>query len=93
MPRSKGRSGRPWQRLRRQVITESTHCHLCSQPLRPEITDPHHPMATVVDHVVSLIEGGHPTDRANLAAAHRRCNQYKELRRRTQRDLNVSREW
>jgi 5-methylcytosine-specific restriction endonuclease McrA len=50
-------------------------------------------MATVVDHIVSLIEGGHPTDRANLAAAHRRCNHDKENTRRKQRSLNASRDW
>jgi 5-methylcytosine-specific restriction endonuclease McrA len=92
MARSKGRAGRPWQRLRRQVIAESTHCHLCLEPLHPGLHW-RHPKATVVDHIVSLIEGGHPTDRANLAAAHRRCNHDKENKRRKQRSLNASRDW
>jgi 5-methylcytosine-specific restriction endonuclease McrA len=92
MARSKGRSGRPWQRLRRQVLAESTHCARCGQPLRPELPW-RHPYSSTVDHIVSLCEGGHPTDRANLAAMHRTCNVRKENARRKARALGTSRDW
>jgi 5-methylcytosine-specific restriction endonuclease McrA len=87
-----GRTGWAWRKLRAQVIAESSHCHLCGGPLYPDIPNPQR-MATVVDHLVSLIEGGAPMERANLAAAHRICNQRKEAARRRQRRLNASRDW
>lgn len=87
-----GRTGWAWRKLRRQIIDASVDCHLCGQPLRPDLVHPN-PMATVVDHIVALVEGGSPTDRANLAAAHRRCNHNKEVSRRRQRKLNASRDW
>lgn len=92
MARSKGRTGRPWQRLRAQVIAESTHCGRCGQPLRPELRWPHL-MSSTAGHIVPLCEGGHPTDRANLQAEHLDCNLKAEIERRRQRKLNASRDW
>ena len=93
MARSKGRSGRPWQRLRAQVLAESTHCARCGLVLRPDLASPHRYSSTV-DHVVALVDGGHPTDRANLVAMHRTCNVRKENERRKQaRSARASREW
>ena len=91
-PSTAGRTGWAWRKLRAQVIAEATTCHLCGEPLHPDIPNPHR-LATVVDHIVSLIEGGQPMERANLAAAHRICNARKEAQRRRQRRLNVSRDW
>lgn len=92
MPRSKGRAGRPWQRLRAQVIAESTHCGECRRPLCPHLRWPALQSSTA-GHIIALIDGGHPTDRANLQAEHLTCNIRKENERRKQRALNVSREW
>lgn len=92
MPRSKGRTGRPWERLRAQVLAEETHCINCSRPLRPDLRSPH-PHSSTVEHIVSLCEGGHPTDRANLAASHRTCNVRKENARRKASALGASRDW
>jgi 5-methylcytosine-specific restriction endonuclease McrA len=91
-----GRSGRPWRRIRQAIVDAAVDCAWCHGPLRPDITDPNHPMYTVVDHVVALVEGGQPTDRANLAAMHRACNQAKDNQRRRRvgrGSLNVSRDW
>jgi 5-methylcytosine-specific restriction endonuclease McrA len=74
------------------VLTESTHCARCRLPLHPQLVDPH-PLSSTVDHVIALVEGGHPTDRANLLAMHRKCNLDKEEARRKQRALNASRDW
>jgi hypothetical protein len=92
MARSKGRSGRPWQRLRRQVIAESTHCGRCGQWLDKTLRWPDL-MSPTAGHIVPLCEGGHPTDRANLQGEHLTCNVQAENDRRKQRSLNVSRDW
>lgn len=92
MARSKGRSGRPWQRLRARVIAESTHCGRCGEPLRPWLRWPEL-MSSTAGHIVPLIDGGHPTDRANLQAEHLTCNVRAENERRKQRALNASRDW
>lgn len=92
MARSKGRAGRPWQRLRHQILAASTHCARCGQPLRPWLDWPAL-MSSTVGHIVALCEGGHPTDRANLQAEHLTCNVQAENERRKQRALNASRDW
>lgn len=79
MPRSKGRTGRPWRRIRAQVLAESALCWLCGHPLNKTLPRDH-PLAAVVDHVIPLSKGGDPLDRANLRAAHRRCNATKGAR-------------
>lgn len=75
MPRSKGRTGRPWRRIRAQVLAESQLCWICG-----------HGAADTVDHVIPLSKGGDPLDPANLRPAHgvngcpvcrRKCNSSK----------------
>lgn len=96
MAASSGRRGRPWARIRKQVLTEAGGiCYLCG-----------HPGAGDVDHRISLAQwramGGHPEDPANLGAAHgalsrcstcgRCCNQAKGNREHTVRPV-ASRAW
>jgi 5-methylcytosine-specific restriction endonuclease McrA len=62
-----GRKGRPWRRLRAEVLASSDVCWLCGLP-----------GANTVDHVLPLSqfpELAH--DRSNLAPAHHRCNSSK----------------
>jgi 5-methylcytosine-specific restriction endonuclease McrA len=92
VPRSPGRTGRPWLRLAAQVLTEDTHCNRCHRPLYPWLRSPH-PLSSTVDHIIALADGGHPTDRANLAGMHRSCNLAKEHDRRRGRSLGTSRTW
>jgi hypothetical protein len=80
MPRSKGRTGRPWRRAREQVLAASTICHLCG-----------HDGAGDVDHDPPLVTlqalGIDPRDPQHLRPAHgalsrcptckRCCNQIK----------------
>ena len=58
--------GSKHQRMARHVLREESVCHLCGEPAREG--DP-----LEVDHILPLSMGG-SGDRANLAAAHRRCN-------------------
>lgn len=92
MPRGPGRTGRPWLRLRAQVIAAATHCEACHQPLWPQ-SPRNHRLETTVDHRLALVEGGHPTDPSNLAVLHRGCNSRKENARRRSGSLGTSRNW
>lgn len=63
MARSKGRTGRPWRRVREQVLAASDICHLCG-----------HAGAGDVDHALPLAllnaMGIDPRDTAYLRPAH-----------------------
>lgn len=94
-PRSKGRTGRPWRRLRQRVLAQGRPCSLCGMPIDLSISYPH-PMSPAIDHTVPLVLGGLPLDSRNATAAHKVCNEAKELARRSsvrQVNLGVSRQW
>ena len=77
-----GRKGRPWQRLRAEVLAASDICWLCGRP-----------GANSVDHVLPL--STHPElahDRSNLAPAHLSCNSSKGARA-TRTTTAASRQW
>lgn len=64
MAASDGRRGRPWRRLREQVLREEPLCYLCRR--RP---------STVVDHRVPLSVAPNLAHvRSNLAGACAPCN-------------------
>lgn len=70
---TRGRSGRPWKRLRDQVISEETRCFRCGLPVDKALP-PMTSLSVSVDHIVPLSKGGDPLDRANVALAHYGCN-------------------
>jgi 5-methylcytosine-specific restriction endonuclease McrA len=67
MVKSHGRMGRPWRRLRTEILAQSDICYLCGKP-----------GADTVDHVVPLsVAPERAHDKTNLAPAHRSCNSKK----------------
>lgn len=93
MPRSRGRTGRPWRRVREQVLDHCNICWLCGEWIDRSIPAPD-PMSASVDHVVPLSEGEHvdPLDPAYLRPAHFGCNSSRGNRAPRPR-LNTSRAW
>lgn len=71
-PRSKGRTGRPWRRIRAEILRANPFC-FCGERIDMTLP-PGDPMSATVDHVVPLSQGGDPHARSNLRSAHRRCN-------------------
>lgn len=66
-PKSHGRSGHKWRKLRAQILESSDVCWLCGRP-----------GATEVDHILPLSkfpELAH--DIGNLRPAHKTCNSSK----------------
>lgn len=76
MARSKGRTGRPWERLASSVKARRDPCWLCGYPIDYD-AEPRTRWSFSVDHIVPLSQGGTPRDPANLAAAHYGCNSRK----------------
>lgn len=65
-----------YEKNKKKLLTTSQVCGICGQPLDNTKKYPH-PMSTVVDHIVPISRGGHPSDIQNLQAAHRWCNRQK----------------
>lgn len=80
MPRSHGRTGRPWLRARARIIAQQRPCWICGHPIdytlpyRNPLTGRINRWSVTIDHLTPLSLGGAPTDPANLAAAHLACN-------------------
>lgn len=92
MPRSKGRAGRPWRRMRAQVIATETHCARCGGWVDKRLRFPH-PKSPSVDHTQPLGRGGAPLTRTNLRLMHLGCNSSKRDGHRQRRPPGVHREW
>lgn len=60
-----GRGGRPWRRLRNQVLAEEPLCRMCGKRL-----------SVTPDHIVPVAEGG-PSVRENLQGACKVCHDRK----------------
>lgn len=51
-------------------------CGICGKPINVNLNPPD-PMAPVVDHIIPIAKGGHPSDINNLQLAHWTCNRQK----------------
>ena len=79
----KGRGGRPWRRLREQVLERDGHLCKCEDCTATGALL----LATEVDHIVPKFKGG-TDDLANLRAINSRCHA-----RKTQREAADSRRY
>jgi 5-methylcytosine-specific restriction endonuclease McrA len=79
MPRSKGRSGRPYERLKARVFREESHCWRCHRWVDQGL-EPRTPWSRSLDHVIPLHLGGPPLARWNARLAHIRCNSSRGAR-------------
>jgi hypothetical protein len=73
MPRSKGRTGRPYRRLRAWVIATYDDCYRCGRPVDKDLPGTH-PWGPSLEHVVPLARGGDPASQDNAALSHLGCN-------------------
>jgi 5-methylcytosine-specific restriction endonuclease McrA len=74
MARRPDLNGRGAQKRRQRLIETRPHiCVVCLQPI--DCTLPAtHPDGPTREHLIAVNAGGHPTDEANAALSHRRCN-------------------
>lgn len=86
------RQTRAWRRLRSHVLLSMPAvCSICGRHIDMRLPGTN-PMGPSVDHRIAIADGGHPTDRANLAPAHLRCNVSKGNERR-RKPPNPGRDW
>lgn len=65
-----------YERNRKRVMRTQSSCGICHRPVDLSLKVPN-PMAGVVDHIVPINKGGHPSDISNLQLAHHTCNRQK----------------
>ena len=71
---SKGRSGRPWQRLRADLLAHATHCATCGTWISDTLP-PGHPHKATAGHIVELDQRPDlAEDPGNLRPECWRCN-------------------
>ncbi|MCA1693634.1 MAG: HNH endonuclease [Actinobacteria bacterium] len=81
VPRSKGRCGRPWRRLRADIAAQRRPCWICGQrinyqlPYRDPWTGAVNVWSYTVHHIVPIVADGAPLDPKNCVPSHLNCNQ------------------
>ena len=91
-PRSRGRTGRPYRRLKAKLKAAGAPCWVCGSPI--DLSLPWwDPWSHTVDHLRPLTLDGDPLDEANVASAHRRCNQVRGYVQLPAVTENHSRSW
>lgn len=77
IPRSPGRTGRPWRRARERCLATGKPCYICggpidySLPYRDPLTRKVNLWSASAHHVQALVHGGDPYD---IEPAHLKCN-------------------
>lgn len=67
-----------WKKIRKVVIKEETHCHICYAEVDKTLKFPE-PSSATVDHIIPSSRGG-TDDRSNLRMAHNICNQKRSTK-------------
>lgn len=61
---------------RKKILKTQSVCGICGQPVDKRLKPPN-PLAPVIDHIIPIAKGGHPSDINNLQLAHATCNRQK----------------
>ena len=65
-----------YNRNRKRIFASQNTCAICGYPVDFSLKAPN-PMSAVIDHIVPVAKGGHPSDINNLQLAHWTCNRQK----------------
>ena len=101
-PDKKGAHRANYERNKKRIFATQNVCGICHRPVNFSLKAPD-PMSAVVDHIIPVAKGGHPSDITNLQLAHWSCNRQKsdklfkngpkESRVLGNRNLPQSRDW
>lgn len=61
---------------RKRILKTQFVCGICGKPVDKKLKPPN-PLAPVVDHIIPVSKGGHPSSMDNLQLAHSCCNRQK----------------
>ena len=65
-----------FEKNKRIILKTQSVCGICGRPVDKRLKAPD-PMSPVIDHIIPLNKGGHPSDINNLQLAHWSCNRQK----------------
>lgn len=65
-----------FERARKRLLQTQNNCGICGREIDKSLKYPN-PLSAVVDHIVPISKGGHPSDINNLQLAHWQCNSRK----------------
>lgn len=61
---------------KKKILATQDVCGICGKPVDKRLRWPN-PMSPVIDHIIPIDRGGHPSDLDNLQLAHMCCNRAK----------------
>lgn len=61
---------------KKRILLTQEVCSICGKQVDKSLKYPH-PLCAVIDHIIPIAKGGHPSDIKNLALAHNQCNRQK----------------
>lgn len=67
---------RQFEANKKKLLATQNLCGICGKPVDKRLKWPD-PMCGVIDHIVPVSKGGHPSDIKNLQLAHMCCNRAK----------------
>ena len=65
-----------FEKNKKIILKTQTVCGICGKPVDKTLKPPD-PMAPVIDHIIPISKGGHPSAMENLQLAHWTCNRQK----------------
>lgn len=65
-----------FEKNKSRLLKTGTHCGICGNTVDKNIKYPD-PMSPVIDHIIPIAKGGHPSDLNNLQLTHFHCNRQK----------------
>lgn len=65
-----------FERNKKVILATQDVCGICGRPVDKSLKFPH-PLSPVIDHIIPIAKGGHPSDLSNLQLAHWCCNRQK----------------
>lgn len=65
-----------FERARKRLLQIQNSCGICGREIDKSLKYPN-PLSAVVDHIIPISKGGHPSDINNLQLAHWQCNSKK----------------
>ncbi len=61
---------------RRKILKTQNTCSICGKVIDMSLKAPN-PLSPVIDHIIPVSKGGHPSDINNLQLSHWQCNRQK----------------
>ena len=65
-----------FEKNKKVLLKTRSTCGICGNVIDKSLKPPH-PLSPVVDHIIPISKGGHPSDINNLQLAHWQCNRQK----------------